>query len=330
VISNLPAGLLIARRLRVVLVVAPWMLLAGVLCVGMGQPFGLLVAGRALMGIGHALGMIGGLTAILRVYAGRASALNVYEFAAMIGMVGGVMVVGALPAGLPWNRAFLITSLPLLMGIALLPLLVQALPADTGRAPAPPADTAAPLVAPAGGRGRVLVALAFLAGGAVSLGWSTIEQFVIPLRASREFGLGRSGVARLLMIAQLADLAALMPVGMVADRTRTTRVLGLMLLVFAMGIGLVAFGDLPVVTVGCVLFGFGMAGWMLPLSVWRRETAPERIPWRMALYRLGVDGGIFLGPFLSGLLGEARIAVLPAVLVVVLAATSVLLLTARR
>lgn len=44
------------------------------------------------------------------------------------------------------------------------------------------------------------------------------------------------------------------------------------------------------------LFGVGMAGWTLPLSVLRRETAPAEVGWRTALYRVGVDGGIFLGP----------------------------------
>ncbi len=47
-----------------------------------------------------------------------------------------------------------------------------------------------------------------------------------------------------------------------------------------------------------------MAGWMLPLAVLRRETPPERVAWRTAVYRVGVDGGLFLGPFLAGLLGE--------------------------
>src|SRR5207247_2275072 len=75
------------------------------------------------------------------------------------------------------------------------------------------------------------------------------------------------------------------------------------LLTMATANALVGFGALPVVVVGCALFGLSMAGWMLPLSVLRRETPPEHVAWRTGLYRVCVDGGIFLGPFLSGALG---------------------------
>jgi hypothetical protein len=32
----------------------------------------------------------------------------------------------------------------------------------------------------------------------------------------------------------------------------------------------------------------------------------RRLGWRTGVYRVGVDGAIFLGPLLCGLLGEAR------------------------
>jgi MFS family permease len=54
-----------------------------------------------------------------------------------------------------------------------------------------------------------------------------------------------------------------------------------------------------------------MAGWMLPLAVIRSVTPAERIGWLTALYRVSVDAGMFLGPFLSGLLGFARAWILP-------------------
>jgi predicted MFS family arabinose efflux permease len=65
---------------------------------------------------------------------------------------------------------------------------------------------------------------------------------------------------------------------------------------------------------GCLLFGVGMTAWALPLGVLRGETPPEHVGWRTALYRVGVDGGIFLGPFLSGLLATRAPAVLPGLL----------------
>ena len=128
---------------------------------------------------------------------------------------------------------------------------------------------------------------------------------MIPVRASREFGLARAGVARLLMTAQLTDIVALLPVGVFADRRGPVPVVGAVLLVMAAASLLIGFGALPVVAVGCALYGLSMAGWMLPLGVLRRETPPEHIAWRTGLYRVCVDGGIFAGPFLAGLLGGA-------------------------
>jgi hypothetical protein len=72
-----------------------------------------------------------------------------------------------------------------------------------------------------------------------------------------------------------------------------------------------------------------MAGWTLPLSVLRHETSPADVGWRTALYRVGVDGGIFLGPFASGLLSPRWPALVPVVLVVALAAAGVLALRYR-
>jgi hypothetical protein len=58
-------------------------------------------------------------------------------------------------------------------------------------------------------------------------------------------------------------------------------------------------------------------------------TPPAQIAWRTALYRVAVDGGMFLGPFLSGLLVARHPAVLPAVLGVTLVTVGALLLRER-
>ena len=105
--------------------------------------------------------------------------------------------------------------------------------------------------------------------------------------------------------------------------------MGLVHLVLALGVTLVAFGTLPLMRVGCVLVGLGMAGWMLPIGLLRQETPPARIAWRTALYRVAVDGGMFLGPFLSGVLGRQRLGVLPAVAAGTLTVAAVTALTRR-
>jgi predicted MFS family arabinose efflux permease len=301
---DVPVGVLVSRRPRWALHLAPLLLATGVLAIASGGPFVLLLAGRLVMGSAHALGMVAWLTTILRYQAGPrlGARLNAFEFCAMLGMLGGVGVLGVLPASLPWNVALLVAGVPDIVGIAVTPLVVRAIPED---APMRESRSAAPASAhrrPAS-RGSPLVVLATAAGAIIALTYSMMEQFLIPLRGSREFGLDRGGVAQILMIAQVSDIALLLPVGRAADRVGPVRLLPGVMLLVASAAMLVGFGRLPAMALGAVLFGLGMAGWMLPLAVLRRETPPEGVAWRTALYRVGIDGGLFLGPFLAGLAG---------------------------
>jgi MFS family permease len=317
-VADIPVGLLITYQLRRALVLSPVLLTGGVLLLGSGGPLPVLVAARAVMGVAHALGVIAGLTAILRYQAtGRlGAALSAFELSAMLGILGATLFIGLLPASLDWNLAFLLTCAPLLLGLALIPAVLVALPAEASGArgwfPRRRASTGpgAPIT-----RG---VVLAFAAGGVIAIAYATLEQFLIPLRGDREFALSRSGIAGLLLTLQLCDIVCLLPAGGLADRHGASRVLGLMLLLFGVGLGLVAFGDFTALLAGCALVGVAMAAWTLPLSLLRGETPAEQIGWRTAVYRVGVDGGMFLGPFLSGLLIGRAPWLLPGVLVVLL------------
>jgi hypothetical protein len=60
----------------------------------------------------------------------------------------------------------------------------------------------------------------------------------------------------------------------------------------------------------------------------RRHTPPDQVPWRTALYRVGVDGGLFLGPFTAGLLGSHG-RLLPLALTLVCAGLAAAFLTRR-
>ena len=330
-LADIPIGLFLTHHLRRAVVLGPCVMAAGVLVLTSGGPFPVLVLGRLLMGVGHALGMVAGLTAILRFKTGLslASALNAYEFSAMIGMLSGTALIGALPTSLSWNLAFLVTCAPLAIGLVTIPALLTALPGRRETRGKPLFARQSTTGTSAAGVTSAVV-LAFVAGGAVAVAYSTVEQFAIPLRGSREFGLERAGVSRLLMITQVFDIVALLPVGILADRRGTGRVLAAVLLVMATASALVGFGTLPVVVAGCVLFGFSMAGWMLPLGVLRRETPPEHIAWRTGLYRVCVDGGIFAGPFLAGLLGARHAPILAGVWAMALAVTGVLFLVHER
>lgn len=102
------------------------------------------------------------------------------------------------------------------------------------------------------------------------------------------------------------------------------------MLAFTVALTLIGFGTLPMMAVGCVLFGLGMAGWMLPLGILRSVTPPAQVAWRVALYRVSVDGGMFLGPVLAGVLAARHAGVLPAALIVVMATVAVTLLAQPR
>jgi MFS family permease len=330
-LTNVPAGLFLTHHLRRAMAIPPVLLVTGALCLSTGGPFGLLVLGRALMGAGLTLNVLSGLTAIMKYRAGAAvaSSLNVFELAAMLGMLGGVSLISVLPRGLSWNAALLIACVPLLLHGALLPFVLARLPRRDAGDPRPPifARGAPPAAGERAGRG--LLPLAFAAGGAAALGYATIEQFILPLRGSREFGLDRVGIAHVMMVAQACDIAALLPVGALADRHGPPRVLGVILAAFAAATALISFGGLPLVYAGAVMLGLAMAGWMLPVGILRSVTPSAQIAWRTALYRMSVDSGMFLGPFASGLLTALHPAALPALLTITLALLSLLALTVR-
>jgi MFS family permease len=333
-LANLPVGLFITHHLGRALMLAPGLMVAGALLLASAGSFGTLLVGRALMGTGHTLTMLGGLTAILRYRAGPglASSLNAVEFSAMLGVLSGATLLSLLPRSVPWNAALLLACAPLIVNVVLLPALWRALPGPDRLGPRPLFARSQEAGAPSGSGGAerrhapLLALLAMAAGAAVAVSYSTLEQFAIPLRGSREFGLERSGIARLLMLAQTVDVVTLLPLGALADRRGTPRVLGSVLLVFALALALIGFGTLPLVAIGCALFGFSMAGWMLPLGILRSVTPPAQVAWRTALYRVSVDGGMFAGPFVSGLLGAGHVGVLPGLMVVVMAAVGVALL----
>jgi MFS family permease len=334
-LMDVPSGLFMTHHLARALRVGPVVMLSGAVLVGSGAGFGVLLLGRALMGAGHTLFTLGALTAILRHHAGAglATALAATEFTAMLGVLIGAGLVAVLPRAVEWNVALLIACAPVLATFALLPALARALPRPDHAGPRPlfARSAAASAPEPAGGRARPwLGLLAGTAGAAVAICYATVEQFVIPVRGSREFDLDRAGIARLLMLSQGVDILAVLPLGALADRRGAPSVLGGVLLVMASGVGLVAFGTLPLMVAGCALFGLAMAGWTLPLTILRMATPPGQVSWRTALYRVAVDGGMCLGPLVSGILTARHAGILPALMIVVLAATAVTLLARRR
>ena len=308
--ADIPAGLVITHHLRRALLTGTLFVSAGVVCLAIGAPYGLLIAGRLLAGVGHSLVMLSGITAVVR-YGRREShglALNSYEMSGMLGILGGMLCAGFLPRDWPWNLSLLAASTPQFAALLLLPALMRAIPSEAGSEHRPLFSRYAGgedgSASSAGQRRSRATVLAFVAGILLAVAWSAVGQFILPLRASREFGLDRNGVAALLAIPQLVDVLVLLPLGAFADRSSRARVLGGVLVVLAAGVGAVAFGPILLVIAGCVLFGVGLASWMLPVALLNRDGSSRLVAWRTALYRVGVDAGVFLGPLVAGLLAD--------------------------
>lgn len=298
---DIPAGRLAGRRLDATLAATPVFLLVGVLLLGSAGPIELLVLGRFLLGVGQALGMVGGLTALVERGEGAAFRLNTFEFSAMLGILGGIAMVGLLPATWSWNRSFLVACAPQLLALAFLPVYWRRFSARDRQVRAEPP---ARVPAEAERRWSPIVTGMFVVGAVIAFAWSSVSQFLIPLRGTREFGLDRAGNSRILAIPQVVDLMALLPVGYAADRLGRPMLLGGVCLALGIGTIFVGLGPFPLFILGAGLFGLGLAGWMLPVGVIREHTSVGALGWRMGLYRVGVDAGIFLGPLVSGLLGD--------------------------
>jgi MFS family permease len=301
--TAIPAGWLAGRYLGTTLCVSPVLMLAGTVLLTVSSSFSMLVLGRLVLGFAYTLGTVSGIIALLLDDRGPGASvrLNVFEFSAMVGVLGGLGLVGLLPGHWDWTVSLLVVSAPLLLILGAVPAIRRRFP-DASRTPA--TRTPGP---PDDGRGdRMSVTLwtMFIVGIVLALAWSAVSQFLLPLRGTREFGLDRGGVSGLLMLAQIVDIVALLPVGRAADVLGRTPVLGVVIVVLGLGTAAVGLGSFPWFVVGCACFGFGLAGWMLPVGVIREHTRPERLAWRMGLYRVGVDAAMFLGPVLSGVLGE--------------------------
>jgi DHA1 family inner membrane transport protein len=305
--ADLPAGALATRHLATSLTLAPITLLAGMLLLSTAGPFPVLVLGRLLTGLAHTLVMVGSLTAVLQDREGpRASMrLNTLEFAGMLGVLGGLTMVGLLPERWPWNLTLLAAAGPVVLSLAGTLVLTRTFRRHLP--PVPPAARAQARAETSVAAGLPpIVRLMFALGVVMALAWSAVSQFVIPLRGTREFGLDRAGISGLLSLAQLVDLIVLLPVGWLADRIGRLPVLTVVAVILGVGLFAVGLGSLPLLVVGCALFGLGMAGWMLPLGVIREHTDVARLGWRTGVYRVGVDGAIFLGPLICGVLGETH------------------------
>src|SRR5262249_21680459 len=128
--AAMPTGAFVGRRLGTALVTAPLVLIAGLLLIVSSGPFWVLVAGRLLLGVAHTLAMVGGLSALLGDDRGRHASgrLNIFEFAGMLGILGGLGTVALIPAAWGWKLSLLIGSSPVLIPLLLTRTMRRAFP----------------------------------------------------------------------------------------------------------------------------------------------------------------------------------------------------------
>ncbi len=306
----MPTGAFVGRRLGTALAAAPLVLISGLLLLVSGGPFWVLVAGRLLLGVAHTLAMVGGLSAILIDERGRNASvrLNVFEFAGMLGILGGLGTVALIPAAWGWKLSLLIGSAPVVIPLLLTRAMRRAFPSAPifERVVAPAERSIAARQRPGS---KSVIALMFGVGIIFALGWSGVSQFVVPIRGARDFGLSRTGISWLLAAAQSLDLLVLLPVGRLADRVGRGLVLGMVAVILGFGAIGVGLGSFVWFAFGCICLGLALAGWMLPLGVIREHTPLARLAWTTGVYRVGVDGASFLGPFICGFLGPVGEAV---------------------
>ena len=304
-LCNLPAGLLLAHHLRTAILLGAITLTAGNLLLFSGDALWTLVLGRGLYGAGHATMLLSVLITVSRFAAtsGHAFSLNVVEFSGMLGMLLGMLIVAAVPEAWPWQRSLMLASAPQLAGLLLLPGLLRGVGHTVAPGPAEPAP-GTPGLSELLSVNR-LTALAWASGFVLAVAWAAVGQFILPLRAAREFELSRIGVAMMLALPQVVDLCFLLPIGRLADRVSRVRLLAVVLLVLSGGIAAMAFGSFAWAVLGCALFGIGLAAWMLPISILGRPASPRAAALRVSLHRTFVDAGVFFGPLGAGLLADA-------------------------
>ena len=304
-LCNLPAGLLLAHHLRTAILLGAITLTAGNLLLFSGDALWTLVLGRGLYGAGHATMLLSVLITVSRFAAasGHAFSLNVVEFSGMLGMLLGMLIVAAVPEAWPWQRSLMLASAPQLAGLLLLPGLLRGVGHTVAPGPAEPAP-GTPGLSELLSVNR-LTALAWASGFVLAVAWAAVGQFILPLRAAREFELSRIGVAMMLALPQVVDLCFLLPIGRLADRVPRVRLLAVVLLVLSGGIAAMAFGSFAWAVLGCALFGIGLAAWMLPISILGRPASPRAAALRVSLHRTFVDAGVFFGPLGAGLLADA-------------------------
>ena len=309
----------------------------GLLCCALAPGFYWLVGSRVLLGFGVSMARFACLTVMVtatpRTAQGRAH--NLLEFAAIAGSAISPVWSGFVAAFLHWRAAYG-TALLFVVGAFAWVLytrqaLAQAIEIGAKNQLAPPPRPAVSASLAPSYEARAAL-LAYLSAFVLSFIWAGFLSTALPLFGGEVVGLSTTMLGAIMTAGLLVDLALLLPIGWVADRLEGRIVIGPALLLMAL-----TLAWLPQATTMATLLLISLclhasfATWGMPSAALAVLTRGAQQARAMALYRLLVDGGAVLAPWLIGTLIERYGYRLPAQsTAVVVALTAVLVVWGLR
>ncbi len=312
-LGDLPAGILMDR-------VGPFsgftiglvLILLGTTASGFATSGVLLLGGRVLAGLGHALDIVASLSILMDKYGpsrwGRVT--NVLEFTGIGAQMLSALAAGKLTVLIGWRSAFFFASVMVLisLGLALFGLRWQDdwHVLERGDPPLPAMKKAGPDGRACSRAGRftpesVVLGAAFL----LAFGYGGMFQTLLPLRSGLLPGFDAGDIATLMTAGYVADLLLLIPIGRLSDQKGKTRILAGGLASLLLGALFFGNGRGPLsLHLSSILLGASLSTWMMPPALVAARRGRQRRGKALGLYRFVVDSGYILGPVVLGFIVE--------------------------
>lgn len=296
-LADLPAGVLADRLPKAFLTAGGFgFLLAGSLLSAVAPNIALLLAGRALTGVGSGLVMTTAITwaGAIAPPGHQARLISRVEATWMTSATVAPIIGGAIASRFGWRATFWYCAIAAVVSAALLLAL-----AGRGRAAAPAARKRGAVPRGVGASGPVLGAYA--AGFTLFFNRNGVRNMLLPLFAASVVGLGEASVGLVVAVVAGVTVATTVLGGQLADRfgRRPVLLAGLVILMAGDLALLVARSEAWLLAVG-VLMGLGGIASSIPAAVLTGSVPAERLGGAIGGYRLLQDIGFVLGPLVLG------------------------------
>lgn len=313
-VANIPVARLAARpSARVPLLVGGTACVAGGTLLSVVRPdLGLLLAGRAIAGIGSSAVTTAGTLVVLEGsdVGERGAASGRFSAALGAGAMTGPALGGVLAAVVGWRGAMAVTGL-VLAGFAVVLLMTA-----TNRVAGPVDDggqTSDPPMSGSGKRTAVLVAVllqpaavaAYATTFAVFWARGAIQQTILPLRGTDVLGMSSLQLAVLLFACSATATAGTALAGRVLDARGWPRVVPVQLLVLVAGCAVVAVApSIALLVAGTLVTAVGLSSGGAPPSMVVDAVPPALRARAIGWTRMIGDVALLAGPALTGWLAD--------------------------